>query len=862
MPSAVRFCLALFLLCNVALFPLSVQAAPEVLRVGVYENPPKVTIDENGDVSGIFGEIIMEIAEQENWKIETVPCSWSACLRMLGAGEIHLMPDVALTDIRNESYSFHEIPVLHSWSQLYAKSSRAVTSLIELDGMRVAVLRDSVQSQYLVNLAKNFGISVQFEAVGSFDEGFAALLADRVDLVAVNHLYGDQRARELGMKVTPVMFQPSRLFFAAAPRPELKEVLTSIDRWLAAWRTESTSPYVQIMQRWGAYAPAEQNKLPPWLLPSLVGLLALAILVVALLRQQVLRKSRALLETEQRSNIILNSVEAYIFIKDTQLKYRYANKRVCELFGESEESIIGKSDFDLFDEVTAEYLRDNDLRVIDHGERVVDEEQNTTREGKTRQFLSVKIPLRDANNQTYALCGISTDITEHMRIQEQLNQLAYYDAITGLANRKLLIQQLDHALASYRRTGFEGAVLAVDLIDFTLVNDSLGHSVGDRLLRTVAERLLRHIAETDFAARLGSDDFVVVLEDLGPDRNEAVLAARRLANELVEVIQDPIDLGVRSHTTAACIGISMFSDSDKGAAETIKNADLALSEAKRLGSGAIRMFNPEMQRTINRRLHLEAALRRAIDERQLELYLQPQVDHASKVTGGELLLRWQDDEFGQVPPNEFIPVAESSGLIVPLGNWVIEQACALLQQWSTEPQLKELQVAINISPRQFRLPSFVDYVASCLQRYAVPPGRLELEITENMLIENMDLTIERMSKLGQLGVRFSLDDFGTGYASLAYLKRLPIYQLKIDQSFVGDVLTDVNDAVIVETIVGLGDNLGLEVVAEGVETASQEQVLRELGCRKFQGFLYGRPQPINYWVERFTTSLHVATDEA
>lgn len=861
MPSAVRFYLALLLLCNVALFPLSVQAAPEVLRVGVYENPPKVTIDENGDISGIFGEILLEIAEQENWEIETVSCSWSACLRMLGAGEIHLMPDVALTDIRNESYSFHEIPVLHSWSQLYAKSSRAVTSLIELDGMRVAVLRDSVQSQYLANLVRNFGISVQFVPVGSFDEGFAALLADRVDLVAVNHLYGDQRARELGMKVTPVMFQPSRLFFAAAPRPELNEILTSIDRWLATWRAESQSPYMQIMQDWGAFAPAEQNKLPPWLLPSLVALLALAILIVALLRQQVLRKSRALLETEQRSNIILNSVEAYIFIKDTQLKYRYANKRVCELLGESEDSIIGKSDFDLFDEVTAEYLRDNDLRVIEHGERVVDEEQNTTREGQTRQFLSVKIPLRDANDQTYALCGISTDITEHMRIQEQLNQLAYYDAITGLANRKLLIQQLDHALASYRRTGFEGAVLAVDLFDFTLVNDSLGHSVGDRLLRTVAERLQRHIAETDFAARLGSDDFVVVLEDLGPDRNEAVLAARRLANELIEVIQDPIDLGVRSHTTAACIGISMFSDSEKGAADTIKNADLALSEAKRVGSGAIRMFNPEMQLSINRRLHLEAALRRAIDERQLELYLQPQVDHASKVTGGELLLRWQDDEFGQVPPNEFIPVAESSGLIVPLGNWVIEQACALLQKWSTDSQLKELQVAINISPRQFRQPSFVDYVASCLQRYAVLPGRLELEITENMLIENVDVTIERMSKLGQLGVRFSLDDFGTGYASLAYLKRLPIYQLKIDQSFVGDVLTDVNDAVIVETIVGLGENLGLEVVAEGVETSAQEHALRELGCRKFQGFLYGRPQPINYWAERFTTSLHVAADE-
>lgn len=865
MPSVVCFSRASIMFCIIALLSVPaapVQAAPAVLRVGAYENPPKVTIDENGNISGIFGEVIREIAEQENWQIEVVPCSWSTCLQMLATGEIHLMPDVAMTDNRNNTFSFHEIPVLHSWSQLYAKSSGVVSNLLDLDGMRVAVLRDSVQSQYLANLVKNFGISVQFEPVGSFDEGFAALLADRVDLVAVNHLYGDQRARELGMKVTPVMFQPSRLFYAATPEPELNEVLTIIDRWLAAWRVEANSPYVQIMQRWGAYAPAEQQKLPPWLLPSLVALLAFAVLVVVLLRHQVVRKSRALLETEQRSNIILNSIEAYIFIKDTQLKYRYANKQVCELLGESEESIIGKSDFDLFDEVTAEYLRDNDLRVIEQGQRLVDEEHNTTREGETRQFLSVKIPLRDANDQIYALCGISTDITEHVRIQEQLNQLAYYDGITGLANRKLLIQQLDHALASYRRTGFEGAVLAVDLIDYTLVNDSLGHPVGDRLLRSIAERLEQQIADTDFAARLGSDDFVVVLEDLGPDRNEAILTARRFANKLVEVIQEPIDLGIRSHTTAACIGITMFSDCDDGAAEMVKNADLALSAAKRSGSGAIRMFNPEMQQSINRRLHLEAALRSAIGERKLELYLQPQVNSENQVTGGELLLRWEDEAFGQVPPSEFIPVAESSGLIVPLGNWVIEQACALLQQWSGEPRLKELQVAINISPRQFRQPAFVDYVASCLQRYAVPSGRLELEITENMLIENVDITIERMSKLGHLGVRFSLDDFGTGYASLAYLKRLPIYQLKIDQSFVRDVLTDINDAVIVETIVGLGDSLGLEVIAEGVETAGQERGLRELGCLKFQGFLYGRPQPIAYWVERFKKSLQVTADEA
>lgn len=846
--------------CIGALLLLAVPvSAQTVVRVGVYDNPPKLTVDENNQISGIFGEIMLEIAEREGWQLKPVRCEWSQCLALLQRGDIDLMPDVARTDARDRDFLFHQVPVLHSWSQLYTLNTPNLTSLLDLDGLRVAVLRDSVQRDYLRNMVDNFGINVRFIEVGSFDEGFAAVLATRADVVAVNHLYGEQRSRELGMTATPVMFQPSRLFIAGAPNGQTRELLKRLDRWLADWRADPASPYQQIMKKWGVYAPDKQTELAVWLLPSLITLLLLAILGVATLRAQVKKKSRALHETEQRSNIILNSVEAYIFVKDVDLKYRYANKHVCDLFGISLTSIVGKSDFDLFDEATAEHLRDNDIRVIERGERVVDEETNRLPDGTERQFLSVKIPLRDADDAIYGLCGISTDITEHLQVQEQLNQLAYYDAITGLANRKLLMQQLEHAVASSRRTGYEGAVLAIDLIDFTLINDSLGHAVGDKLLRTIAERIQSRIDETDCAARLGSDDFVVVLEDLGRDRNEAILAARRLATEIIQFIAQPLDLGARVHSTAACIGISMFSDTDLGAGELIKNADLALTEAKTQGANSVRLFNPDMQISISRRLHLESALRRAIDERKFELYLQPQVDAAQQITGGELLLRWHNQEFGQVPPNEFIPVAESSGLIVPLGNWVIEQACMALQQWSRHPQLRELQLAINISPRQFRQSQFVDYVAECLKRYQVPVGKLELEITENMLIENVELTIERMSRLGRLGVRFSLDDFGTGYASLAYLKRLPIYQLKIDQSFVRDVLTDSNDAVIIETIVGLGDSLSLEVIAEGVETAAQAHALGELGCNKFQGFYFGRPQPIATWVEQFERSLTVST---
>ncbi|CAB0150911.1 putative signaling protein [Pseudidiomarina piscicola] len=829
-------------------------AAKTPVKVGVYENPPNVSLSETGEVTGVFGDLLHQIAQREGWQLQAVPCQRPSCLRQLAAGDLDLVPDSALSVGDQAPLQLNQHPVLHSWSQLYTSAEFSLASLLELDGLRVAVRRGSIQERYLTDLARDFGIDVEFLQVGSFDEAFATVIAQRADAAVVNHLYGKSRARDLGLRPSKVMFQPKRLFFAAADSAAGEQLLARIDRWLGDWRMAPDSPYKLVMENWGVYAADEPDYLSRWLLPSLLGVLLLAILGVVALRQQVKKKSRALLEIEQRSNTILNSVEAFIYVKDTELKYRYANKKVCELFDETEDSIIGKSDAQLFDDATATHLKTTDLKVIEGGERVVDEEANRTSSGEQRQFLSIKIPLRDADEKIYGLCGISTDITEHLEVQEQLNQLAYFDGVTGLANRKLLLQQLEHAVASYRRTGFEGAVLAIDLIDFTLINDSLGHQVGDHVLCTVAERLKSVIDDTDCAARLGSDDFVVLLEDLGPDRNEAILAARRLANEIVDLIGQPIDLGIRKHSTAACIGITMFSDSDDGAAELIKNADLALTEAKGLGSGSIRLFNPEMQQTVSRRLHLETALRRAIEEQALELYMQPQVTHDGKVTGGELLLRWHDEEFGTVAPNEFIPVAESSGLIVPLGNWVIERACEVLQQWSQDPNLSQLRLAINISPRQFRQASFVDYIEASIARYQVPEGKLELELTENMLIDNLTMTIQRMSRLGGAGVRFSLDDFGTGYASLAYLKSLPIYQLKIDQSFVRDVLTDVNDAVIVETIVSLGESLGLEVIAEGVETAAQAESLVELGCTKFQGYYFGRPQPIDYWREQLSSS--------
>ncbi len=834
-----------------ASFAYNNEVEPQVIRVGVYENPPKVMF-ENGQVSGIFGDILQEMAFREGWKIEPITCQWNDCLKLLRSGDIDLMPDVALNQQRDESFIFHQTPVLHSWSQLYGKRSLKVSSLLDLEGVRIAVLEDSIQQVYLADIATNFGLQVEFVAVRSFEQGFQAVLANQADVVASNHLYGDRRARELDLEPTPVMFQPSRLYFVSG-NTQLQSVINTIETYISDWRGDAHSPFYQILQRWRAM-PSDAPAFPYALITLLGSVLLLVFATVLWLRRRVKQRTLELAHSELKLNTILDSVEAYIYIKDKNLRYEYANKKVCDYLGTTTDKIIGQSDSAFFNKKTCEHLMENDLRVIRQGERVADEENNVTADGSMRHFLSVKIPLRNAYGEVYALCGISTDITEHITIKESLTQLEYYDAITGLANRKLLLQNLEHALASSNRTGYEGALVSIDLTHFTIINDTLGHAAGDQVLQQVAQRIRSSIDDTDTAARLGSDDFVVILEDLSRDPEQAVLAARNWARELLAALAEPYVLGDITHSTTACIGVTMFSDSQSSVAGLLKNADLAIAEAKAQGAESIRFFNPAMQESINRRMLIESALRRAVKNNELELYMQPQVNEDREVIAGELLLRWTDPDLGVISPVEFIPVAESSGLIVPLGSWVIEQACSILQQWQAHDALKHIPLAVNISPRQFRHSHFVTHIERCLQAMQIPPGLLELEITEGLLIDNIDITVKRLVRLGELGVRFSLDDFGTGYASLAYLKKLPLYQLKIDQSFVRDMLTDVNDEVITTTILGLGKNLNLSVIAEGVETQAQLEHLRGLGCHKFQGYLFGRPQPISYWQSRLEQS--------
>lgn len=826
-------------------------AESQPLRVGVYHNPPKILAGAQGRPSGMFGDLLVALAREEGWQLEPVPCQWSQCLAMLEQGEIDLMPDVALTDERDRRFLFHQTPALLSWSQLYTAPGRRLDSLLELDGRRLAVLRDSVQQHYLTQLADSFGLIIHWLPVETLEEAFALLDMGRADVVAANHFIGDLKAREGSLNTSPIMFLPSKLYFALAPGRD-PALAAAIDSHLQAWKQDGDSVYYRVLEQWSGLPDTALPRGLRWAILALLGLLALALAFTLLLRRKVAERTLALQASEQRLNTILDSVEACIYIKDEQLRYQYANRKVCELFGVARDQLIGRDDSLFFDTATRARLRENDLRVLEQGERVAREELNMLARGEQRSFISVKLPLRRPDGRVYALCGISTDITEYRQLQQDLHQLAFFDPLTGLANRRLLLDQLRRALVASRATGYQGALLLIDLDHFKNINDTQGHDCGDELLRQVAGRLRAALSDTDTAGRLGSDEFVLIREDLSTDPADALLRLRRETGDLLARLSEPYHIGSHSYNCGASIGIALFSDANGDMDALLKAADLAMFSAKADGRGTLGFFNQQMQQEVNRRILLETELRGAADRQQLALFLQPQVDAAGRITGMEGLLRWQHPTLGRVSPADFIPLAEHSGLIVPIGHWVLQQACDLLAGWAHHPALAGLGLSVNISARQFRHPGFVEDLGRLLAQSGANPARLELEITESLLIDDIEQTISRMEALGRLGVRFSLDDFGTGYASLGYLKRLPLSQLKIDQSFVRDLLTDPNDEAIVRTIIALGRSLDLQVIAEGVETAEQAERLRTLGCNAFQGYHFGRPEPAAHWRARLT----------
>ncbi|MFZ6819058.1 bifunctional diguanylate cyclase/phosphodiesterase [Undibacterium sp. Ji22W] len=459
------------------------------------------------------------------------------------------------------------------------------------------------------------------------------------------------------------------------------------------------------------------------------------------------------------------------------------------------------------------------------------------------QLITLTAIANDTGMITHYI-GSFTDISRHKGYEDEILNLAFYDPLTHLPNRRLLMDRLQHLIAMNQRDDAHSAILFIDLDNFKTLNDTRGHDAGDLLLIEVAQRLQTCVRESDTVARLGGDEFVVVLQALNQDKDAAAVQADKIAEKIRLLLNEPYQITDFIHHGAGSIGVCLFQGGDITVKDLFKRADTAMYEAKTSGRNAVRFFDPAMQAVLVVKMMLESNLRVALALEQFQLYYQIQVDADGNVIGAEALLRWIHPDRGFISPLEFIPIAEQTGLIIPIGTWVLETACHQLKKWGRNPRTAHLSLAVNVSAKQFQQTNFVETVTEIVRLHNINPSRLKIELTESTILDNVDATTEKMQQLKKLGIAFSMDDFGTGYSSLAYLQKLPLNQLKIDQSFVRDLSDDENDATIVRAIISLGLNLGLDVIAEGVETVAQRRFLIEHNCLTFQGYLYSKPIPI------------------
>jgi diguanylate cyclase (GGDEF)-like protein/PAS domain S-box-containing protein len=549
-------------------------------------------------------------------------------------------------------------------------------------------------------------------------------------------------------------------------------------------------------------------------------------------------------EAESRVAAIAFETNDAILITDAENKILKVNHAFTKIAGYTDEEVVGKNPRILASDRHNAAFFESVWESINNLGQWSGELWNKRKNGEVFPSKMTITAVKTNKGIVTNYVGTFTDISYLKAAEDEIQQLAFYDSLTRLPNRRLLMDRLKQAIASSVRSGRHGAILFLDLDHFKVLNDSRGHDVGDLLLQQVAERLTQCVREGDTVARLGGDEYIVVLEDLSEDGLETARVTETIAKKIIEALNQPYLLAEHEHHSTASIGVSIFGDEQISIEDLLKQADIAMYQAKKVGRNTMRFFNPQMQTSITARVSLERELRKAIDKKQFALYYQIQVDHAGHHLGAEALIRWIDPDRGLVSPAQFIPLAEETGLILPIGNWVLNAACAQIKEWQKDDIARDLTLSINVSAKQFRQSDFVAQVKSAIERHSIDPMQLKLELTESLLLENFEETINAMLALGEIGVQFSLDDFGTGYSSLQYLKKLPLYQLKIDQSFVRDIVTDSHDRSIVRTIIAMAQSLYLNVIAEGVETEQQKELLLSHGCKRYQGYLFGKPMPI------------------
>lgn len=694
-------------------------AEDRVVRVGLYQNEPKIFTDINGQPAGFFPQLLESIARAENWTLQYIECAWEDCLDLLEKQEIDLMPDVARSEKRSRRFDLGKEVVLSSWSVIYIRPASNILSIMDLDGKRLAVLAGSIQYQALQELAKQFAIQPTYLETDSLEQVFALLETGAAAAGLVNNFYGRKHSGKYGLDATGILIHPSLLGFAVSKGDPLA-ILEALDRHTHLQKNDKRSTYHQARQQW-----LEHLEMPhypdwwKWALISFTSLLVFLLILVFVFRRLIQKQTRELAEK--------------------------------------------KNHFDF---------------------------------------------------------------------------LAHHDLLTTLPNRLLFFDRLAQSMHKAQRDKSRFTLFYIDLDQFKQVNDCYGHVVGDEVLQAAAKRFQKTLRKEDTVARLGGDEFSLIIEST---RNSSDISS--VAAKLIRAFQKPMRIASQEFTLTLSIGITVYPGDGEDPQTLLRNADTAMFKAKEQGRNNFCFYTRQMTRDMQERIDLEARLRQAIMDKAFTLHYQPKIAlQNGAVIGLEALLRWQTADGESIPPDKFIPLAEETGLIVPLGEWVLLTACRQMKKWR-EQGLTVQRMAVNLSGRQLNGNDIVGTLQRVFSETDCKREWLELEVTEGFIMSDISASISILRKITELGIELSVDDFGTGYSSLAYLKQLPIAKLKIDRSFVTDIPESQDDMAISRAIIALAHNLNLRVIAEGVETREQLDFLQRHGCHEAQGYFLSRPLP-------------------
>jgi polar amino acid transport system substrate-binding protein len=829
------------------------------LRVAIFHAPPIMEVNPDGSYSGFMVELLDELAKLEHWELEWVRLYWPEVIPAALNNQIDLIPFISYSEERAEYLDYNDIGILTGWGQVFVHGSEETPkNILGLSGKTIAIIKNEIYGEKLAGLCELFIIECNFIEVSTYEEAFELLQSRKVSAFVTSNLVSYSYSNNF-VKKTPIAFEPRKVLFATAKNTNAS-LLKTIDHYTKLWRYDKESPYFALKQKY--LSEIEQNQpIPPWViyvLLAVLGLLLMLALISLLLRQQVKIKTQHIEEQSDKIRQIINLVPHMIFATNANGKLILANRYASKFFGIDRSNKKHHDKKDILEKAQkASNLFDDEELLLRRDAHALQKEIETFNVDNEKFVLNIsKVPFITRYSRTPSVVTVGVDITESKAYENQIKHMAQHDLLTGLPNKLLLNDRLEQSLVLTKSYGHSGAVLFIDLDYFKNINDSLGHAIGDELLKEVARRIKSQVREGDTVARHSGDEFIVHLNHLSGHPSKAESFAKNIAEAINFAIAQEYEFEGNKLFTTASIGIVIYPSSAKTVESIIKRAETAMYYAESMGRNRYAVFTRAMEKAVVRRQVLESELRKALQESRFILRFQPQIaDDDYKCIGAEALLRWSHPTEGIVSPTEFIPIAEQNHLIIPIGEWVLKQVCHQIKYW-LETYGYSPFITVNLSAVQIRNSDLVHYIEKLLEQTQIPPHLLELEITETVLLHEGRASIEVLNQLRNLGLKLSIDDFGTGYSSLNYLKRLPLDKLKIDRSFVKDIPGDPDSETIINTIINMSHDMGLEVIAEGVETKEQLNYLLAEQCCLFQGFYFDPPLSLKQFETKYFDNLH------